>query len=321
MNIRNLIKKVLLEDINNKKLKLFALDWDDNILRMPTKIYLKTDNGGVVGMSTDDFATYRSMIGKEPFDYEGETIVSLDDNAFRDFTHSETFLRDTMEAIKKNRLSPSFMGFKKALIKGSPFSIITARGHSPNVIKKGVKLFIDSVLSPEEKETMINNIKKVFEFEDLKGFYKLDKINDRQLIDIFLDEKGEYYPVSSPEFGKRFKLDSAGGASNPEHSKKLALSDFIEKVYDKVGHLIKSGKYGSVSLGFSDDDVRNVKSMIQHIEDELSVMYPEIKFIVKDTSEGGMRKLVINRVKENENINENYLVKRIKNKLYNKTSF
>jgi hypothetical protein len=315
MSIRNLIRTILQEE--SKKLKLFALDWDDNILRMPTKLYLKTEDGDSVGMSTEDFAIYREKIGKEPFEFEGKTIVGLDNNAFRDFTSSESFLVDTEKAIRKNRTSPSFMSFKKALIKASPFSIITARGHDPEIIKQGVKKFIDLVLSPEDKIKMIQNIKRVFNFEGISDYYKISSNDNEQLIDIYLDEKGEYYPVSSKEFGKRFNLDSAKGASSPEQSKKLALSDFLEKVYEKVGHLIDSGKYGSVSLGFSDDDPGNVRSMISHIRDELSMMYPEIKFIVKDTSEGGMRKLVIKRERElNKDLTENYLVKRFKNKLF-----
>lgn len=317
MSIRNLIKNVLHEEVKQKKLKLFALDWDDNILRMPTKIYLKTESGNPIGMSTEDFATYREKIGKEPFEFEGEIVIGLDNNAFRDFTSSESFLIDTEKAIRKNRKSPSFVSFKKALIKASPFSIITARGHDPEVIKQGVKRFIELVLSPEDKLRMINNIKNVLKFEDSDTFYKVDQNNEEQLIDIYLDDKGEYYPVSSKEFGKRFKLDSTKGASSPEQSKKIALSDFLEQVYDKVGHLIKSGKYGPISLGFSDDDPGNVRSMISHIQDELSMMYPEIKFIVKDTSEGGMRKIIIKREKElNKDLNENYIINKIKKELY-----
>jgi hypothetical protein len=145
---------------------------------------------------------------------------------------------------------------------------------------------------------MIENIKDTINFEELGGFYKLDNLSDEQLIDIYLDEKGEYYPVSSKEFGQRFKLDSSGGASSPEHSKKIALSDFLEQVYNKVGKLIQSGKYGSVSLGFSDDDSKNVKSIIEHIEEELIRIYPEVHFVVFDTSEGGMKKIVIKRVQD-----------------------
>lgn len=298
MNRKSLIKRILKEFVEERKLRLYSLDWDDNILGMPTKIYLKDENGNVVGMSTDDFAEYRHLIGKEPFEYEGSNIVGYDDNAYRDFVHPETFLSDTIKAVRKNRFSPSFKKFKETLIYANHFSIITARGHNPEVIKKGIKIFIDIVLTPEEKKRMVENIKDTINFEELSNFYKMDNLSDKQLIDIYLDEKGEYYPVSSKEFGKRFKLDSAGGASSPEQSKKIALSDFLEQVYIKVGKLIQSGKYGSVSLGFSDDDSKNVKSIIEHIEDELTRIYPEIHFVVFDTSEGGMKKIVIRRVQD-----------------------
>lgn len=314
MSNRNLIKKILKEVAEERNLRLYALDWDDNILGMPTEIYLKDENGDSVGMPTDHFAEYRHLIGKEPFDYEGSTIVGFDDDAFRDFVHPETFLSDTKKAVMKNRFSPSFEKFKETLIYANPFSIITARGHSPKVIKKGVKLFINIVLTPDEKREMISNIKDVIDFEELGGYYKTGELDNNQLIDVYLDEKGEYYPVSSKEFGQRFKLDSSKGASSPEHNKKLALSDFLDQVYYKVGRLIDSGKYGSVSLGFSDDDVSNVRSMVQHIEDELSRVYPEIHFVVKDTSEGGMKKIVITRVDDeadSDSILENYMINKI----------
>jgi hypothetical protein len=282
---------------------MYALDWDDNILRMPTKIYLKTDNGEVVGMSTDDFAEYRNSIGKEPFEYEGNTIAGFDEDAFRDFTHPETFLKDAEKAIKANRTSPSFDKFKETLIYANPFSIITARGHNPQVIKKGVKLFIDLVLTPNEKKRMVENIKDVINFEKLGSFYKPEQLDDETIIDIYLDDKGEYHPVSSKEFGEKMGLPVSGGAANPEHNKKMALANFIEKVFYKVGELIKNKSnksnkeegYSRISLGFSDDDVRNVNAMIEFVENELSIMYPEIKFVIYDTSEGGKKRLVIEK--------------------------
>jgi hypothetical protein len=314
MSNRNLIKKILKEVAEKRNLRLYALDWDDNILGMPTKIYLKDEEGNSIGMPTDHFAEYRHLIGKEPFEYEDSKIVGFDEDPFRDFTHPETFLSDTLKAVKKNKFSPSFENFKETLIYANPFSIITARGHSPKVIKKGVRLFINIALTPEEKQEMVNNIKDVLDFDEIGGYYKSGDLDNNQLLDVYLDEKGEYYPVSSKEFGQRFKLDSSKGASSPEHNKKLALSDFLDQVYYKVGRLIDSGKYGSVSLGFSDDDISNVRSMVQHIEDELSRVYPEIHFVVKDTSEGGMKKIVITRLNneaDSESLLENLIINKI----------
>jgi hypothetical protein len=88
MNYKKVVKQIISEIIHDQMkptMKYYAFDWDDNLMYMPTKIYTKDDKGKVVGMSTEDFAEYRTEIGKEPFDYEGHTIVGFDENPFRDF--------------------------------------------------------------------------------------------------------------------------------------------------------------------------------------------------------------------------------------------
>lgn len=307
MNYRKLVKKIINEVVSEKKLRLYGFDWDDNILEMPTKIYLKNNKGGSVGMSTEDFAHYRSEVGVKPFKYKKNIIVGFDNDAFRDFRRPDTFLKDTKKAISKDKTAPSFQKFKENLIYANPFSIITARGHDPKVIRKGVRMFVDLVLEPEEKEKMVDNIISMFEHEELfsKDFLgKLDRLNDDQIIDLYLDEKGDYYPVSSEEFGEKFGLETSGGAANPEHAKKVALLDFVEKYDD----LIRSGKYVSASLGFSDDDPRNVKAMVEFIQDELTKMYPKIKFRVYDTSEGGYKQIKIETENNQEDKNEDELM-------------
>jgi hypothetical protein len=103
-------------------------------------------------------------------------------------------------------------------------------------------------------------------------------------------------------------LEVSGGASNPEHSKKVALLDFISKYND----LIMSGKYVNTSLGFSDDDPKNIKAMVNYVENELANMYPEVKFLIYDTSEGGYKKIHIeaNKEESNEDVMLENLIKR-----------
>jgi hypothetical protein len=74
------MKKIsnILEGFTDEKtpeMKYYAFDWDDNIVHMPTKIILLDDDGNEVSMSTEDFAEYRSIIGKEDFEYDGNKIV------------------------------------------------------------------------------------------------------------------------------------------------------------------------------------------------------------------------------------------------------
>ena len=264
-----------------KNLRMYVFDWDDNILRMPTEVKMeKNENGKWVPLrvSTEDFANFRT-----------DPNYRTTPDSFSDFTNNEAFLIDAKKAINNKSFAPSYKKFIESLIYANPFAINTARGHSPNTLKEGVKLFIQMVLSDDEKMMMINNIKKELPQSLVKG------LNDKQLIDLYLDEMGEFYPVTSEEFGDRFGLNVKGGASNPENSKKVAIAHFVEKVFRNVEKLIQSGEYTKVSFGFSDDDIRNVKATVELLEDELSKMYPEIHFVIYDTSEGGSKKIVIEK--------------------------
>jgi len=263
-------------------LRSYIFDWDDNILYMPTTIKMDKKVGDKwvpEDVSTEDYAHVRTSP-------EYRLRNNNPDLAFKDFRDSEPFIRDTKKAIHNNKFAPSADKFKEALIFANPFGINTARGHKPEILRDGVRLFIDMVFTDEEKSKMVDNIRKIL--NQSKG------LSDDQTIDFYLDEMGEYYPVSSKEFGKRFGLETSGGAANPEHAKKIAIEHFVRKIFKNIKTLINS-EYKKMSVGFSDDDVRNVRAVEQFIEDELNKMYPEFHFVVYDTSEKGKRKMVIEK--------------------------
>lgn len=274
----NKIRKTLLETT----LRSYIFDWDDNILYMPTtiKMDIKKDGEWVpVDVSTEEYAHIRTSP-----DYR---LRNEDPSlAFKDFRDSEPFIRDTKKAIHNNKFAPSADKFKEALIFANPFGINTARGHKPKILRDGVKIFIDMVFTEDEKATMVKNIKKVLN--------KTKSLTDDQTIDFYLDDMGEYYPVSSEEFGVRFGLDTSTGASSPEHSKKVAIEHFVKKIFNNVSKLVNSD-YRKMSVGFSDDDIRNVRAVELFIEEELNKLYPEFHFVVYDTSEKGKRKMVIEK--------------------------
>jgi len=275
------IKKHLLET----KLRSYVFDWDDNILRMPTKIKMDKNQDGKwvpVDVSTEEFAKVRSSP-------EYRVRNGNPEEAFSDFKDYKAFLRDTETAIHHEKFAPSYKKFIEALTHGNSFAINTARGHEPKALKDGVKLFIKMVLTPEEKKMMIKNLQKELPTNLTKG------LSGEQLIELYLDERGEYYPVSSPEFGERFGLDVKGGSSNPEHAKQIAIEHFVKKLVDGVKSHMIGGKYKKISLGFSDDDIRNVRAVESFIEHQLKKLHPEVHFVVYDTSEGGKKKLVIEK--------------------------
>jgi len=241
-------------------LKYYAFDWDDNIVHMPTKIIVKDDNGDEVGMSTDDFAEHRHHIGKKPFDYKGKTIVGFAENPFRNFRTEgdKEFLVDAMRA----KTGPAFDDFKEAINNGSIFSIITARGHNPNTLKQAVYNYIIDGFHGIDKDQLIKNLKKYRTFVDE------DDMSDEDLIKSYL-ELNKYHPVS---FG------DDKGAQNPEEAKVRAMDDFVNyikamsAVLNKKAYLKNdiSNKFvpAKPTIGFSDDDIRNVEVMNKHFKDK-----------------------------------------------------
>jgi len=271
------LKKQLLE----MTMRSYIFDWDDNILYMPTTIKMDKKDGSKwvpVEVSTGDFTHIRTNPNYR-------LRNNSQKESFKDFSVSKSFIEDVKKAIHNDNFAPSVDKFKEALIYANPFAINTARGHKPNIIRDGVKLFIDMVFTDEEKSEMLVNIRNVLN--------KSKNLTDDQSIDFYLDEMGEYYPLSSNEFGNRFGLD-VSGASSPEHAKKVAVEHFTKKVFNNIEKLVDSD-YKKFSIGFSDDDLGNVKAVEEFIVDELKMMYPEIHFVIYDTSDKGKRKMVIEK--------------------------
>ena len=241
-------------------MKYYAFDWDDNIVHMPTKIIVKDDSGNEVGMSTDDFAEYRHMIGKEPFDYKGSTIVDYADEPFRKFRSGgdKDFLVDSMKA----KVGPAFDDFREAINNGSIFAIITARGHNPNTIKEAIYNYIISGFNGIDKDQLLKNLKKY------RSFVDEEDMSDEELIKSYL-ELNKYNPVS---FGNE------EGAVNPEEAKVEAMEEFVSYIKGMAALLnkkifLKKGIRNKfipkeVSIGFSDDDPKNIEVMKKHFENK-----------------------------------------------------
>lgn len=245
------------------KKKAYSFDWDDNILIMPTRIHLEynLNNSGIwapISVSTEQFRSVRHKLGGE-FRYPNNDISQ----AFKDFRDHDAFIEDTKKALSYNRLGPSFQKFREALISGSDFSIITARSNPPQAIKEGIKVIINNALSYTERKEMEKNL----------GGLSIDEYLNLQ----------DYHPVSSQEFAELFGLDISG--TNPEEGKKIAFKSFVERVVEQISKIKDNEDFEGISVGFSDDDEGNVGVVEDLIRDELKSLYPDINFIVYDTSD------------------------------------
>ena len=250
--------KLLLEGIK----KTYSFDWDDNILKMPTRIHLDYKISGLhwvpVSVTTEQFRSIRHKIGIE-FRYLNNNIL----DSFKDFREYESFLKDVKYALDSRDYGPSFKDFKEALINGEDFSIITARSNSPQSLIDGISILIQKNFSYDEKKEMEKNLKGV----SIEDYLKIQ----------------DYHPVSSEEFLKNFGLEL--NSSNPEKGKEIAFRSFVERIVNQIDKIVDNPEFEGISVGYSDDDISNLEIIENLIRKELSVKYPKIQFNVYDTSD------------------------------------
>lgn len=249
----------------------YAFDWDDNVLRMPTVIHMEKKEGDSwvpVDVSTAEFAVVRNDM--ENYRLQNDAFCEFRDEGPRG---EDAFLIDVKNAISQNRFGPAWHDFIECLTHGSIFAIITARGHEAPAMRKGIEFIIDEILTPDQQEQMYNYLLKyAYMYKEDEGQERIlkGKPSQNSLVKKYLDAC-DLVGVSSPSRG--------GSPASPEKSKEDALMQFKDKVNKYAQSLGLEAK-----IGFSDDDVKNVK----HIEDLVSNLNKErfpniIEFVVKNT--------------------------------------
>jgi hypothetical protein len=286
-------------EVSGRDFKYYIFDWDDNILHMPTKIRMEhLDDDGEwrpVEVSTSTFALVRADEAHYRPPSDGGWAAAF--HNFQDEPGRNTFIEDTVAALEKvehgERPGPSYTALKKTLREGRLFAIVTARGHSPETIEKAVRIFIRYALSEDERAEMMSNLRGYRQWIDGVGDGEFG--TDAEELDYYLG-MCRYSAVTYEGFKERMsndpiyreKLAAATTAARPELAKEFAIQDFVEHVF----HMLRrSGRLDrSVSIGFSDDDVGNVKTVSSFIRSELSKRYEGIKFVVYDTSDRTLAK-------------------------------
>jgi hypothetical protein len=272
----------------NVNLKYYIFDWDDNILHMSTKIIMEKinhDNGewSLVDVPTSDFTEVRQDTEnyRVPQNSDGSPNFDLAFENFRDngAKGDAVFYHDMIEAIDNGNFGISYKAFKKCLINGNLFAIVTARGHEPESIKRGILYFIETQLTNSEKNSMRESLRyycDVFEVE----------VEDNKLLEDYLSIC-EYIGVSSDYFINSVSDDDLPEnetftPSNTEMSKKIAVERFCKKCVDFSDKIQE--KIGEIEIGFSDDDKGNVISIENLFVERMKSQYPEVSFNIWDTS-------------------------------------
>lgn len=249
----------------------YAFDWDDNILHMPTCIHMEKKEGdswNPIDVSTSDFAVVRHDL----INYR------LPKDAFCEFRDTgprgpSAFITDVKRALSDKKFGPAWLDFIECLTHGSLFAIITARGHEPESIKKGIEYILDEILTSDQQSKMYNYLLRyVYLYNEDDGFDKIlkSKPSENRLVQKYLN-LCDLVGVASPSRG--------GDTANPEKAKEVALLEFKSKV-----NRLSSSIGMKAKIGFSDDDAKNVK----HIEDLVQNLHKEkfpniIQFVIKNT--------------------------------------
>ena len=293
-------------EVENRDFKYYIFDWDDNILHMPTKIKMEhlEDDGTwkEVEVSTSTFALVRADENHYRPPSKGGWAAAFENfedpkNQSEVDDGNNCFILDTLDALEKvehgEKPGPSYNALKKTLREGRLFAIVTARGHSPKTIERAVRIFIKYALSEDDREEMMSNLRGYRQMIDGVGDGEFG--TDAEELDYYLG-MCRYSAVTYSGFKERMandpiykeKLAVATTAARPELAKEFAIRDFVEHVF----HMLRrSGRLNrSVSIGFSDDDVGNVKTVSSFIKEELSKRFEGIKFVVYDTSDRTLSK-------------------------------
>ena len=265
-------------------LKYYCYDIDDNLLFMSTKInmlHLVEGEWIPEQISTSKFAEIRE---------DRNNWIPNPGVAYSEFQDvgprgKDAFIIDLKKAIEEKKFGPAWNNFLKCLKNGSLFSLITARGHEPETIRKGVEYIIQKQLSDDDKNEMKSNLiayQHMFDNADLLTDYTF-----KYLVKLYLD-KCYFVGITSPSFKERY---SGGDSAKPEDAKIFALNEFIEKI-KSYGEQVDA----NVSVGFSDDDIKNVNAVEKHFN-EIKPLYNDIiEFSVIDTSnpevQGGIKKRI-----------------------------
>jgi hypothetical protein len=261
----------------------YAFDWDDNLMKMPTKIIVLNSLNQEVGMSTHDFANYRAKLKSgEKFPYtteDGEEylIVGFADNPFRNFRveGDEQFKSDA-------KIAPIVSGpwsrFVKAINMGSYFAIITARGHDPNTLREAVKELIMMDREGINKQSLIKSLRRYKNVlgeqiqPTIEGEEGTKQNEENTLIDEYLSNC-QFSPVSNPQIAGT----SGEGAASPEQLKIQQFEKFKQKMMElseDIKEKLKDSKKihsPRFRIGFSDDDPENIEKFHRYFHENKDV--------------------------------------------------
>ena len=253
----------------NSHIALWAFDFDGNILKTPTKLYLinnETWKEEVFEWHILD--QHPEMISwiNPPYRIHEKSYNSF--AHFRDFSEHENhnganqLLDDIKYALENQDFSPSFQLFKNTfLVQARLFAIITARGHSGENMARAMIEINKVTLNEEEKDTQYKNICRVYELFEWK---KANFSSHHEAVWYYFHVIARYYPVSSTITSNWLEVPRNMLSSE---KKTMAMKHFISTTKRRIQNITELRNI-HYSIGFSDDSITNIEQMLRYLTEE-----------------------------------------------------
>ncbi len=146
--------------MSDRPLSFYFFDFDDNIMFLQTEIsIINTETQETMYVSTGEFANIHPLLG-QPGQWSDYAMYDGSFRNFRDLTPEEKaagqpehFVADIEKALQEDPSkwqAPSWRFFVHACNTQRPLSIVTARGHSRETLRAGVRVLKDHGLIERE---------------------------------------------------------------------------------------------------------------------------------------------------------------------------
>ena len=243
------------------QLKYYAFDWDDNIFKMPTKIYLRRlSDWEEVEVWTSEYAEIMNN------DESVKEFELLDwEESFRDFreTADDKFIKEALLA----QPGPSLPDFVECINNAKIFSIITTRWHSENAYETVIAEMIRNNMHWISSKAFMNNfLEHIRHAEDIVWDKDFDyqeaiKANNDNDLEWFIEryvQMCRFYPVKNNAVCSKLGIIT----NNVAKLKVKALQLFSEYVHLQSFKL-ENKWLAPRNIWFSDDDDRFVSAAVR----------------------------------------------------------
>ena len=219
--------------------KAYSFDLDDNLLILPTRVVLETRAGKKEEYNTKDFEEIRNKLE--------ELKLKVIPETFKNFGDDEQFLKD-MKASKKAGSWPYLI--ECIVNHASIFAIITARGHSPEILKEGLKRKLLEELTKEQLKEFVEAFKEKFKDD-------VTNKSAEEIFEIYLNHC-RFYPTTYPPLKEKYGKDKA-----VSDIKAIVFREFRKYLVKHTEETFKEKV--DLKIGFSDDSTAHLSSIANSV--------------------------------------------------------